>query len=534
MRLGKKYLSLHTAVVLFVCFVVILAFSVTGFLISEEVADQTRDELAEKTMNVARMVGHSPLVIQGLENKRDQDDIRTFAEKIRKLTDVRFIVVFDMNGIRKSHPDEWKIGRHFVGGDEHRALNGEEYISIAEGTLGMSLRAFEPIVNSEGQQIGAVAVGILLDRVQEAVQKSKQIIYIGVGLGIVVGIFGALFLARRVKKILFGLEPSEIANLWQERNAMLEAVREGIVAVDQESKIVIANAEAVRMFRQAGVKGDLIGQKVEDCLPFSRLNNVLESGKGEYDQERDLNGMTIVVNRVPVMVDNTVVGAIATFRDKTELKQLAEQLTGVKTYAEALRGKSHEFMNKLHVILGMAHIGEYDRLTSYIQQITANYQMEVGSISRLVKSPILAGLLLSKMSYAREQGVKLNIHGKSTLPRPKDPEIMDEIITITGNLIDNAIEAVEDCEKKEIKVLLEYNGVEFSLAVIDSKGGISGELQEAMFKKGFSTKGEDRGYGLFLVRNSAKKAGGTVKLIANDEDTMFTVQLPYEGKEETA
>ncbi|WP_257351134.1 DcuS/MalK family sensor histidine kinase [Pseudalkalibacillus decolorationis] len=535
MKFGKKYLSLHTAIVLFVCIVVILAFSVTGILISEEVTDQTRKELEQKTMNVARMVGHSPIVIEGLEQKRDQDDIRIFAKKLRELTDVRFVVVMDMKGIRKSHPDEWKIGKHFVGGDEIRALNGEEYTSIAEGTLGSSLRAFEPIYNSEGKQVGAVSVGLLLDRVQMAVAKSKQIIYVGVGLGIVVGIIGALFLAGRVKKILFGLEPSEIANLWQERDAMLESVREGIIAVDKESKIVIANAEAIRMFEKAGIQGNPIGQKVEDYMPVSHLTSVLENGKEEHDQERDMGGMTFVVNRVPVKVDDEVVGAIATFRDKTELKQLAEKLTGVKMYAEALRVKSHEFMNKLHVILGMVNIGEYDKLTLYIRQITSSYQIEVGTVSRLVKDPVLAGFLLSKMSYAREQGVKLNIQGETVLPPPKDQEVMDDIITIIGNLIDNAIEAGQVCDNTKIEVELKYDRAAFSLAVRDNNnGGIPAELREKIFKKGFSTKGENRGFGLFLVRKCTEKMGGSIHLNTNNDFTTFIVQIPYKGKEEAS
>ncbi|WP_174614481.1 DcuS/MalK family sensor histidine kinase [Virgibacillus ihumii] len=534
MRLKHKGLSLQVIIILFVCTVVILAFSVTGFLISRELTGQTKNELAEKTRNIARMVSHSPLVIKGLQDKQKEDDIQEFALETRQLTNVRYIVVFDMNGIRKSHPDEWKIGNHFVGGDEQRALNGKSYSSIAKGTLGMSMRWFEPVFTTDGNQVGVVAVGIMLDKVNEVVQNSNKIIYTGVGLGIVLGVLGGVLLAGRIKKILFGLEPPEIANLWQERNAMLESVREGIVAINQEGYIVIANAEAVRIFERAGIDGNPIGHKVDEYMEFSRLIDVLEYGKEAYDQERDLNGMTIVVNRLPVRVDGQIVGAIATFRDKTELKQLAEQLSGVKKYADALRVKSHEFMNKLHVILGMVNIGEYKKLQAYIHEITDKYQMEVGSISSLVKDPILAGFLLSKMSYAREQGVKLNICGDSVLPLPSDSEIMDKIITIIGNLIDNAMEAVQDHNQKEIEVRIGYDNKKFSFSVQDNKGGIPAEVQVNMFSKGFSTKGENRGFGLFLVRKNIEKLGGNINLFSNEEYTMFTVEIPYQEKEESA
>ncbi|UOQ94898.1 DcuS/MalK family sensor histidine kinase [Halobacillus shinanisalinarum] len=534
MKFGRKYLSLHAAIVWFVCIVLILAFGVTGFLISEEVADQTRKDLSEKTLNVARMVGHSPIVIKGLQFKEEEDALQQFAEKIRELTNVRFIVVIDMQGIRKSHPDSWKIGEHFVGGDEKRALEGEEYISIAEGTLGNSLRAFEPIYSFEGEQIGAVSVGILLNKVNSVVKKSQRIIYVGIGLGIVVGIIGALFLANRVKRILFGLEPYEIAGILQERSAMIESVREGIVAVNQDREIVIANAEAVRMFEKAGIHGNPVGLTIEEYMPFSRLANVLVNGKKEFDQERNIEGVTFVVNRVPVKVDGQIVGAIATFRDKTELKHLAEQLTGVKLYAEALRVKSHEFMNKLHVILGMVHIGEYKKLTSYIHQLTENHQLEIDTISRFIKDPILAGFLLSKMSYAREQGVTLNVQGDSVLPEPNSPATMDEIITVIGNLIDNSIEAVQEFSNKNIDVLIDYDGEFLFFDVVDHKGGIPVEIRDEIFNKGFSTKGENRGYGLFLVRKTAKNLGGDIELFTNDEYTMFSVEIPYKSKEESA
>lgn len=532
MRLKKKYIRLHSSIALFVSMVVILALSVTGLLIAEEIADQTEKNLSDKAMNIARMVGHSPLVIEALEGKRDEAEIQSFAEEIRHVTNVRFIVVMDMNGIRKSHPDPKKIGKRFVGRDEVRAMNGEEYTSVAKGTLGRSLRAFEPIRNADGKQIGVVAVGIMLDNVHETVAKSTRIVYFGIGLGILVGILGALVLARKIKAILFGLEPFQIANLFQERNAMLESVREGILAVNREGLIVVANTEAVRMFRQAGIYDDPIGKKVEDYLPNFPLLRIMDSGTPEYDQEQDLNGMTIMVNRVPVTVGNQVVGAIATFRDKTEIKQLAEQLTGVKLYAEALRVKTHEFMNKLHVILGMAQIGEYEKLSSYIHQITNHYQMEIGSVSRLVKDPVLAGFLLSKLSYAREQGVKLAISGERSLPSPKNPDILNHLITIFGNLIDNGIEAVESNEKKEIDVFLGYDGTVLSLSVKDSGSGIPDEIKEKIFEKGFSTKGKHRGYGLFLVRKSVQELGGELTLTSNAQSTMFTVKLPYEDKDE--
>lgn len=518
---------------IFVCTVVIASLTVTGMLIAEEIAHQTQTHLAEKAMTIAQVVAHSPVVIEALKGKRNEAEIQSFAENMRRITKVRFIVVMDMHHIRKSHPDPDKIGKRFAGGDEDRALHGNTYTSIANGTLGRSLRAFTPVRDDKGKQIGVVAVGILLNQVEEAATQSTHFVYMGIEFGVLVGILGAMVLAKRIKSILFGLEPFQIANLFQERNAMLESVREGILAVNREGRIVVANSEAIRMFQRAEINEDPIGKHVEDYLPNSRLMRVLESGTPEYDQEHQLNGMVLVVNRVPFSVGNQVVGAVATFRNKTELKQLAEQLTGVKMYAEALRVKTHEFMNQLHVVLGMVQIGEYEKLSSYIQQITQHHQMEVGSVSRLVKDPVLAGLLLSKLSYARERGVYLHIQGESAWPPSSRPEITDEWITIFGNLIDNGIDAVEDSEKKEIEVSLSCDGDMLSLTVKDSGHGIPEELREKVFEKGYSTKGSNRGYGLFLVRQSVERLGGRLFLTSNAGGTTITVQLPYDKGEGT-
>lgn len=532
MIFGKKVMSLKAAISLLVIVVVLLALHVTGYLIRREVVDETDRHLREKALDIARMVARSPLVIDALEGKEDAEEIQAFTSEIGQLTQVEFIVVMDMNRIRRSHPDVTKIGKHFVGGDEDQAIAGKEYTSVAEGTLGRSLRAFTPIINTNGKQVGVVSVGILMDRVEAAKDESAQNIYIGVAVGLLVGIVGALLLARKVKKILFGLEPVQIARLLQERTAMLESVREGILAVNRHKEIVVANAEAAHIFQRVGQDGTLVGKCIDEVMPGSRLQQVLASGKAELDQEYHLHGLSLVVNRVPVTVENQVVGVIATFRDKTELKQLAEQLTGVKSYAEALRVQTHEFLNKLHVILGLVHIGEYDKVSSFIQHLTDHYQLEVGMVTRLVKEPVLAGFLLSKFSYARERGVLLHLAGDRPLPLAREPQVVGEMITILGNLIDNAIEAVEDCEQKEISLFLQYEERGVSCTVQDSGRGIPASIRADIFKQGFSTKGENRGIGLSLVEQSVKRLGGWLDLSSHEQGTRFTVYLPYRAKDE--
>lgn len=96
------------------------------------------------------------------------------------------------------------------------------------------------------------------------------------------------------------------------------------------------------------------------------LEKVLETGAPRQDEEINFNGNLLLINTVPVVVKGDIIGTIATFRDKTEVSQLLQRLTGMSYYADALRAQSHEFMNKLHVILGMLHLKYYPQLEEYI------------------------------------------------------------------------------------------------------------------------------------------------------------------------
>lgn len=533
MAAGKSVLTLRTKITLLVCVVVALALFTANIVISEKVEENTKKSLAEKATDIARTIARSGVVIAGLTGKGSTMEVQAFTEEIRRVTNVEFIVVMDMNRIRLSHPNVERIGEPFVGGDEGAVLTGEEYVSEATGTLGPSLRAFCPVYGPDGKQIGAVSVGILLDKVQQAVDQSRAGILLAISIGLIVGTIGAILLAGNVKKTLFGLEPSAFARLMQERVAMLQSVREGIIAVDKDAIITLVNGEGLRLMARAGLKGDPLGKDVETFVPNTRLKDVLRTGIPELDREQDLNGLILLTNRVPISVEGEIVGAIATFRDKTEIKQMAEQLTGVRNYAEALRSQAHEFMNKLHVILGMVRLECFDQLTAYISGIAQQYQHEVGFVARRIKDPVLAGFLLGKLSRAREVGVDLSLEEDSYLPATDDPEVIHELITICGNLVDNAFEAVENSLVKKVDISLTCENETLSLVVSDSGGGVPPERRQDIFIQGSSTKGSGRGMGLFLVSRSLDKLGGQIEVAAGPGGgAVFTVKLPYYTAEE--
>jgi len=526
MRKRTKLWNLWKTITLLVCTVVIFSLLVTDILISHNVERATEDNQEEKAKTIARIVANDSIVIDGLAGNVDASLIQIYTNKILKSTDVQFIVVMDMNGIRKSHPNPQKIGQHFIGGDEGPVLKGNEHVSLAEGTLGISMRVFVPVFSDTGEQLGAVAVGISADNVKERVKESRHIIYIGVGVGILVGIIGAISLTRHIKKILFGLEPHRIAKILEERNTMLQSVKEGIIAVDKEARVTLINNEAKRIFKKSGLKEEFIGKDVELYMPNSRIKEVLQTGEVQLNEEQNIYGITIVTNRVPLYVKGEIVGAIATFRDKTEIKKLAEELTGTRLYAEALRAQSHEFMNKMHVVLGLTHMKQYEELQKYVSSMVSEHQYEMGGIMKKIHSPVFAGFLLGKLSYAREKNIKLIIKEDSYLPEIYDERIIHELITIVGNLINNSLDAVTNCEKKQVEVGIQY-GDTLIITVQDTGKGIKEDEVDALFIKGYSTKGDNRGYGLHLVKESIQRIDGEIYVHSLlGTGTTITIEIP--------
>lgn len=531
MKKRRRLWNLWKTITLLVCTVVIFSLLVTDILISHNVERTTEDSQAEKAKTIAHIVANDSIVIDGLVWKADTSAIQTYTNRILQNTGVQFIVVMDMNGIRKSHPNPQKIGHHFIGGDEGPALKGKEHVSLAEGTLGISMRVFVPIFSETGEQFGAVAVGISADNVKERVKESRHIIYIGVGVGVLVGIIGAILLARHIKKSLFGLEPHRIAKILEERNTMLQSVKEGIIAVDKEARVTLINNEAKRLFKKSGLEEDFIGKDVELYMPNSRIKEVLQTGEVQLNEEQNIYGITIVTNRVPLYVKGEIVGAIATFRDKTEIRKLAEELTGIRLYAEALRAQSHEFMNKMHVVLGLTHMKQYEELQKYISGMVSEHQYEIGGVMKRIKSPVFAGFLLGKLSYAREKYIKLIISEDSYMPEIDDESITHELITIVGNLIDNALEAVTNCEKKRVEVKIQHGDI-LTITVQDTGKGIQEKEIEELFTKGYSTKGDNRGYGLYLVKESIQRINGEIHMHSLvGKGTTITIEIP-KGRDE--
>lgn len=524
------HLRLKTKLIILICVVFILAVIAENIYIIRLVNHQYYKDVSQHVKRVAKVIASSPNVIRHIEDPTAQhlEQIQTYAEQARLLSQVEFITIFDMNKIRLSHPNSDNIGKLIVGGDGEPSLHGQSYLSTAKGTLGASIRAFEPIYSADQKkQIGALMVGQTVTKIEHLASRTNQSIIWTLITSLAIAIALALWLSKNIKTILLGLEPYEMVKLFEERDAIIRTVKEGIVVINRKGHVSQINDEAIRILQLPNNKAEIIDQDVEKIIPNTRLYDVMTSGEAEYDREQNINGVVILTNRTPLFVNGQLVGAVASFRDMTEMRQLAENLTGVNRYADALRSQSHEFNNKLHVVYGLAFSNKRDELIAFLEKLIGTHENEYHSISQSILDPIVAGFLNSKFSRAREFGVTLNFHIDGQLNPIKESAVTHCLVTILGNLIDNGLDAVQFLDDKQITVNLTIDDKWFEIEISDNGEGIDEKNMQHIFNKGYSTKGDNRGFGLYLVLASLDELNGQIKLCEPDKKgACFRVLLP--------
>ncbi|BBT91330.1 two-component system sensor histidine kinase DcuS [Enterobacter cloacae] len=527
----KRPMKLNTLVTLMVGAIIGSVLLLVFALYSVQITRATRDDVKDTALGIARTLADSPEVKRGLMQAPQADIIQPLAQAVTKRNDLLFTVVTDMRGIRYSHPNEALLGLHFIGDDLTPALEGKENISVNRGALAEALRVFTPVYDAQQEQIGVVVVGISLKKVEEQITRGRLNALWTVLFSILMSSLAIWGLVRVLKRILFGLEPYEISALFEQRQAMLQSLREGVLAVDIHGRVTMINHAAREILLLPS------GKQTENASEplLASLREVSKTGVARQDQEISCNGRLLLCNMVPVKSQNRVIGAISTFRDKTEISQLMQRIDGMVNYVDALRAHTHEFMNKLHVILGLLNIKRYDKLEEYILQTAHNYQTDIGTIQSKVKSPVIAGFLLGKIHRAKEAGITLTLADECQIPDTANEEQVAVLVTVLGNLIENALDAMEGQPEGEITLLLHYQNGWLSCEVSDDGPGIDPVQLEAIFTKGFSTKGENRGVGLFLARQQIQNLGGDITVESEPGVfTQFFVHIPWDSERNIA
>jgi len=492
---------------------------------------QTEQHIGQLALQVATTISLMPDIRDAFELEDPSQVIQPIVEQIRQKVGAEFITVGNKDSIRYSHPQEWKIGQKMVGGDNDRALlHGEYYTSKAVGSLGPSLRGKAPIFDDEGNIIGIVSVGFLLEDIRSVII-GKLVRYGIIALIVLVlGISGGILLARNIRKDILGLEPHQIASLYRERNAILNSVKEGIIAVDGRGNITMINNAAKNVL---GILDDPINQPIHAVIPNPEMQRMLQSDAPVSDQEVILKDKVVIVNKVPIVEKGKIVGVVASFRDRTEIAEMVSTLSEVRKYSEDLRAQTHEFTNKLYAISGLLQLGEYEEAIDFIQKESSAHRIQNRILFEQIHDHKVQAILLGKLGKASEHKITFTIDPNSFLqPLPKHVDL-SRLIAILGNIIDNAFEEVmRNGGKKEVTFFATDIGNDIVFEVADSGGGIRFENEADIFAAGYSTKpGKNRGFGLAIVKQVVSDLQGTIEITnTRGGGAVFTVFIPKELK----
>ncbi|MEV7390033.1 MULTISPECIES: sensor histidine kinase [unclassified Streptomyces] len=479
----------------------------------------------QRALDIAQTTAADPQIRQAMQYGGGGHVVQTVAERIRKASGASYVVVLDLRGIRHSHPDPTLIGEPT--GDPIVVLDGRPQVGTDQGATGRSANGKAPLRGPTGKLVGEVSAGIPEHYVLGELWRELPTFGLYSAIAVALGSAAAFLLARRLKRTTFGLELEEIAGLLQDREAMLHGIREGVVAFDPDGRITVVNDEA----RDLLGLGTALGSTLAEVLPDGRLRRALDGTVTGSDISVLTDDHCLVVNRMPVALHGRELGAVVTVRDRTELIGLLRELDSVRGLTDALRAQQHEFTNRMHTMAGLLDIGDHDAAYEFAVETAGAEQALTESVRERIGNPLLVGLIVAKTTVAAERGVRIVLSDDSALG--EDPPHLRRLLTIVGNLLDNAIDASTTGPARpggpEVRLSLVEAVDVVRVEVADTGPGIPPGTTESIFEDGWSTRPDRgtarRGLGLALVHRLVQRHGGTIT-VSEGPSAVFTLTLP--------
>ncbi|MEE1757120.1 sensor histidine kinase [Streptomyces sp. SP18CS02] len=510
---------------LFAMQIVLIAAVVAGCAVFAYLTDRSQaEETARRQATAtATAVARSPTVAAAAASDDPTALLQPYAASLVGDSGVTFVVVMSPDGTRWTHPEPGQIGRKYLGHID-AAQRGETYSETHRGVLGSSVRTVTPVLQ-DGRVTALVSAGITIDRISEQIRAQLTALLGMAGAAVALGGLGTYVINARLRRHTHGMNAAELSRMHDYHEAALHAVREGLLMLDGQRRIALVNDGARELL---GLDEDAVGRHVSALgLPAS-LTGALLSGGPRVDELHLTAERVLVVSTRPV-VGGERRGTVVTLRDRTELQALSGELDSERGFTQALRSQAHEAANRLHTVVSLIELGRVDEAVGFA---TAELELAQALTDRVVDAvaePVLAALLLGKAAQANERGVELVLTEDSRIDDGVLPPTLPprDLVTMLGNLIDNALDAARGTAGSRVTVTARTDGGKLLLRVADSGPGVDPEDSDAVFERGWSTRGAGRGLGLALVRQAAHRGRGVVELGRGpDGGAEFTVRLP--------
>ena len=510
-----------------------LFLGIAGTLINIQFENQKRDL---NLQNVARTIAGSPILDNGqVADSNSQKILKEYLDSLEdSLGDIDVISVVNDENIRLYHSNHELIGTVYDGTiPEFERGVKEFYASNDQGPSGTQRRAYAAIYNADGEYAGFVMAIMLQTSIRAETFQTFWIFFLITGAAIIMELMISSEMSGKIKESLMGYEPDVFSAMYQIRDNILESLDEGIIAVDSDQMIQFANNAAALMLCDSKESDEVVvGKSLDSVCNPDLLRHTLETGEKEFNiQERSIGNSDILIDRIPIKEAEKIVGAVGILHNRTEYTKLMEDLTGTRYLVDSMRANNHDFTNKLHVILGLIQMEMYEEAISYIENISIVQRATISKIMNTVNEPAVAALLIGKSARASELNVKFVLregcyYSNTALNLPAEA-----LVTIIGNLIDNAFEAMNERDEmvgqpKELLLGIYSRPGAVLITTDDTGRGIPKEDLEHIFENGYSTKGEGRGTGLFQVKSLVEGLGGTISVETQEGiGTSFSVSF---------
>ncbi|MBG6092886.1 sensor histidine kinase [Actinomadura viridis] len=508
--------------------VVVVLVAVGAISLAQSAATFDRVE-GRRVTELAEQLAWNPLVRSQIDRPAPAEVLAPLLHATRTQSGVTSVTVADVRGRIIGSTDTTLVGTPFpaAAGEAAQARGRSGYLTVG-GTRELTARV--PVLGAapenHGRLLGSVMIGVAAPTVGERLVGASSYLLGYLGVASALGVLGSWLLARRIKRQTLGMEPREIAGLAEHRQAMLHGIAEGVVALDPQLRLTLVNDVGRELL---ALPASCVGTSLSGLGFDGRLYDVLAGGDEARDEIVIHRGRVLVLNRMAVVKDGRPLGSVTTLRDRTELAQLERELGSFRSSTELLRAQAHEFSNQLHVISGLIQVDEYEEVVRYVRALREHRESLDLVLPSLVRDTAVAALLTAKSSLAAERRVRLRLSERTALDR-LDPLDAADVATVTGNLVDNAIDAAAAGGEGEawVEVELRQDASSVEIVVRDSGPGVAPELAREVFTRGFTTKaaqGGGRGIGLALIRLVCQRRGGEVAVANTDDGAMFTARM---------
>jgi sensor histidine kinase regulating citrate/malate metabolism len=517
-----------TQLILIVLLAVVLGGA--GIFININFETQKRDR---NLQNISQTIATSPL-LDDMKNSANTEYLTEYFDSLQKsLGDIDAISIVSVDNVRLYHTNHALIGTTYDGTLPIFEDN-EFYAEDNDGPSGKQRRAYAAIYDEDRNYIGFVITVMLQESIKKETLQTLLIFSLITVVAVLMEVIISAELSENIKKKLHGYEPDVFSAMYQVRDNILESLAEGVLAIDKNGTVQFINTPAMKMLgcSQISIEQNIIGQPLKNICDPTVFENTLSVGETEFGaHESRLKNTNLIIDRIPIKKENEIIGAVGILHNREEYIKLMEDLAGTRYLVDSMRANNHDFTNKLHVILGLLQMEMYDKASAYIENITIVQRETISKIMSAISEPAVAALLIGKSARASELNVKFVLEEGSVFSKSDHHIPTETLITVIGNLIDNAFDAMNESNsdlEKPKELLFGIYSKQGSLLITanDTGVGIKQEDMEKVFLNGYSTKGEGRGTGLYQVKRMVENLGGEITLESQfGTGTSVTVSL---------